>query len=83
MKLLKIALKSAGATLPKSYYEVKQLKKRLGFSYDKIHASKNDCVIFWKEHADKQKCPICNASRLMFDVDKVKKIQTKYYDIFP
>lgn len=34
-----------GETLPKSQY-AKKLKKGLGFTYNKIHASPNDYVLF-------------------------------------
>ena len=43
--LIKYALPE-GETLPKSYYDVKKLRKNLGFSYDNMHACLNDCVLF-------------------------------------
>jgi hypothetical protein len=49
--------------LPRSYYEAKRFRKDLGFSYELIHACNNDCVLFWKEHADKEECPKCKTSR--------------------
>jgi len=52
-----------GETLPCSYREAKLFTRDLGFGYELIHACKNDCVLFWKEHADKEKCPKCDTSR--------------------
>ena len=49
--LIKKALPD-GKSLPRSYYEAKQFKKDMGFSYELIHACENDCVLFWKEYAD-------------------------------
>jgi hypothetical protein len=45
--LIKRALPD-GETLPRSYYEANRLRRDLGFSYERIHACKNDCVLFWK-----------------------------------
>jgi hypothetical protein len=52
--LIKKALPD-GETLPRSYYEAKRLRRGLGLSYEKIHACKNSCVLFRKEHVDKEK----------------------------
>ena len=62
LQLIKEALPE-GETLSGSYYEVKQSLKDLGFSYDKIHACQNDCVLFWKENSELDRCPICGVSR--------------------
>ena len=35
-----------GESLPKSYYEAKQFRRDLGFSYELIHVYKNVCVLF-------------------------------------
>ncbi|XP_042944837.1 uncharacterized protein LOC122278720 [Carya illinoinensis] len=72
-----------GETLPKSYYEAKQLRRGLGFKYDKIDACKNDCVLFWKEHASSQECPICKEPRWIDNEKKDKKIPHKVLRHFP
>jgi hypothetical protein len=41
-------------TLPRSNYEEKRFRQGLGLRYESIHACKNDCALFWKEHADKE-----------------------------
>jgi hypothetical protein len=48
-----------GETLPRSYRKATQFTRDLGIGYELIRACKNDCVLFWKEHADKDKCPNC------------------------
>ncbi|KAH7842947.1 hypothetical protein Vadar_010954 [Vaccinium darrowii] len=54
------------AKLPKDYYEDKKIIKGLGLSYEKIHACPNDCMLFWKEHANDDFCK-CGASRWITD----------------
>lgn len=49
LDLLKKALLE-GETLPKSYYETKNIIGELGLNYDKIDACPNDCMLYWKEH---------------------------------
>jgi hypothetical protein len=48
-----------------------------------IHACKNDCVLFRKEHADKDKCPKCNTSRWSIVKGSGKKIPQKVLRYFP
>ena len=35
----------------------------LGFDYVKIDACINQCVLYWKENKNLDKCPKCQASR--------------------
>jgi hypothetical protein len=73
IKLIKEALRD-GETLPRSYREAKQFCRDLSFGYELIHACNNDCVLFWKEHADKVKCLTCNTLRWSFVKSSGKKI---------
>ncbi|XP_028102557.1 uncharacterized protein LOC114301795 [Camellia sinensis] len=50
------------ANLPKASYDAKKIIKDLGLGYEKIHACPNDCMLFWKEHANDEVCH-CGASR--------------------
>jgi hypothetical protein len=63
-----------GETLPRLYYEAKQFRQGLGFRYESIHACKNDCVLFWKEYADKEECPLYKTSRWSSVKSSSKKI---------
>jgi hypothetical protein len=50
-------------TLPKSYNEVKNLLNELGLGYDSIHVCFKNCVLFRKQYAKLDDCPICGLSR--------------------
>jgi hypothetical protein len=80
--LIKKALPD-GETLPPSYREAMRLRRDLGFDYENIHAYKNQCVLFWKEHADKVECPKCKTSRLRSVKGRKKKIPQKALWYFP
>ncbi|KAM3216535.1 hypothetical protein P3L10_025976 [Capsicum annuum] len=57
------------AKLPSSFYESKNMIKRLGLSYDKIDACLNHCMIYWgsPEDMNRDKCKKCNISRYIPD----------------
>jgi hypothetical protein len=80
--LIKGALPN-GETLPQSYREATRWTRDLGIGYELIHACNNDCVLFWKEHADKDKCPKCNTSRWIIVKGSGKKIPQKVLQYFP
>lgn len=46
-----------------SFYETTKLVKKLGLSYEKIDACKNQCMLFYKENESKTVCDFCKASR--------------------
>jgi hypothetical protein len=50
-------------TLPKSYNEANNILKELGIGYDSIHVCFNNCVLFMKQYAKLDDCPICGLSR--------------------
>ncbi|XP_062009115.1 uncharacterized protein LOC133725758 isoform X2 [Rosa rugosa] len=81
LELVKEALPD-GNTCPRSYYESKKVIRDLGLSYDKIHACKNDCVLFWEKYEDKLECPVCNEPRYSSDNGK-KKVPQKILRYFP
>jgi hypothetical protein len=68
-------------TLPKSYNEAKNLLKELGIGYDSIHMCFNNCVMFRKQYAKLDDCPICGPSRWK-DPER-KKIPQKVLQHFP
>ncbi|XP_031395832.1 uncharacterized protein LOC116207115 isoform X2 [Punica granatum] len=84
LTLFKSALPE-GATLPKSYYDVKKLLRDLGLGYIKIDACQNDCALFWKEHENLDRCPNlnCQAPRWKYSALKRKKIPHKVLRYFP
>ena len=82
LQLLNEAFKDA--KLPKNHYEAKKYLRALGLGYESIHACQNDCILFWKEHANLQSCPVCKSSRWMEKGSgTVRKIPKKVLRYFP
>ena len=52
-----------GNKIPKTTYEAKQNICPLGLEVEKIHACKNDCILFRGDNADLTECPKCQAPR--------------------
>src|SRR5512141_93473 len=52
-----------GNTLPETTHEAKQVLCPLGLEVHRIHACPNDCILYHKQYADLDACPICKASR--------------------
>ena len=48
-----------GHVVPASVYEAKKLLRELGMGYKNIDACKHNCVLYWKENAQLDKCPEC------------------------
>ncbi|XP_021751073.1 uncharacterized protein LOC110716747 [Chenopodium quinoa] len=62
LQLFKNALPE-GADLPSNYYEARKTITDPGFDYKKIESCENDCMLFWKENANLEKCSICDTKR--------------------
>ena len=62
LKLLKDGLPE-GNLLPISQYDATKKMMKVGLGYESIHVFKYNCALFWKEHADKNVCPIYGTSR--------------------
>ncbi|XP_042964577.1 uncharacterized protein LOC122298784 [Carya illinoinensis] len=71
------------AELPQSYEEARTLERGLGFTYHKIHACPNDCILFWKENVHMSECPICKASRWKPNTHGSRVIPQKVLCHFP
>jgi hypothetical protein len=83
--------------LPRSKYEAKKIICLLGLEVEKIHACRNDCMLFRNEDAMLEECRVCGTSRYMqndknIDEDdmgenkKVKRVPAKvawYFPIIP
>jgi len=52
-----------GNEIPKTTYEAKQNICPLGLEVEKIHACKNDCILFRGDHANDTECPKCQTTR--------------------
>jgi hypothetical protein len=63
LKLLKDMLPQ-GNSVPETVYEAKQIICPLGLEVEKIHACKNDCILYrGEEYEDLEKCPIYELDR--------------------
>ncbi|XP_074560566.1 uncharacterized protein LOC141816719 [Curcuma longa] len=82
LQLLQEAFPKPNA-IPNSHYEAKKLLKELGLTYEKIHVCKNDCILFWGEHENKDICPVCKESRYKYDGMNKKKNAQKILRYFP
>jgi len=58
-----LSLAFPDCSIPASYAEAKNVIRALGLGYESIHVCPNNCVLFRKELAKKDACPICGASR--------------------
>jgi hypothetical protein len=53
-----------GNAVLETIYEVKQIIYPLGLEVGKIHACKNDCILYREpQYEDLEKCPICELNQ--------------------
>jgi hypothetical protein len=53
-----------GNAVPETVYEAKQIICPLGLEVQKVHACRNDCILYHgPEYEDLEKCPICGLDR--------------------
>ncbi|CAL9025697.1 unnamed protein product [Prunus brigantina] len=70
--------------LPKDHKHAQKVLNGLGLGYEKIHACKNNCMLFYKEHELLDACPICNESRFkMTSQNRTTKIPQKVMRYLP
>ncbi|XP_042982725.1 uncharacterized protein LOC122311983 [Carya illinoinensis] len=81
LQLLKTAFPEV--ELPDSFHDARSLERGLGFRYIKIHVCPNDCILFYKEHSNKQECPKCKASRWLSTTTSKRPIPQKVVRYFP
>jgi hypothetical protein len=51
--------------VPQDMYQSKKMMFSLGLKYEKIYVCPDNCLLFWKEHANKKKCLECGQSRFI------------------
>jgi hypothetical protein len=51
--------------VPKDMYQFKKMMSALGLKYEKIDVCSDNCILFWKEHANEKKCLECGQSRFI------------------
>ena len=54
---------SDNAQILKNNYETSKIIEELDFTYNKIHACPNDCILYWEGDANRDKCTWYGVSR--------------------
>jgi hypothetical protein len=49
--------------LPNDFYHLRKLLEGLGMPYVKIDVCYNNCMLFYKDNREKEKCDFCGANR--------------------
>ena len=62
-----------GNTLPTKNPDMKKMIKQVGMKYKIYDACINDCILYWKDDANKVSCPNCKESRYMTTFNEEKK----------
>lgn len=62
MELLSEALPE-GSNLPKDTYATKQFLKAFDLGYEKIHACRNDCILYRGDFENQTSCHVCGEER--------------------
>ena len=50
------------AKLLDSFNDMKKVIRKLGMTYESIHACPNDCMLCWEYDAEREVCKVCEAS---------------------
>lgn len=86
LKLIKSILPD-GETLPDNFYHTKKLIQDLGLTYQKIDACPNDCMLYWKDTVNLDRCHSCGESRYLYetisDNNRTRKVSAKVLRYFP
>ncbi|CAL2271249.1 unnamed protein product [Prunus armeniaca] len=70
--------------LPKDHRQAQKVLNGLRLGYEKIHACKNNCMLFYKEYETLDTCPICKESRFkMTSQNRTTKIPQKVMRYLP
>ncbi|CAN6710936.1 unnamed protein product [Malus baccata var. baccata] len=70
--------------LPEDHKSAQKVLKGLGLGYEKIHACINNCILFYKENKQLDKCPVCNEPRFkMTSQNRKTKIPQKVMRYLP
>ena len=66
LRLLSTTILPTPNSMPPSVAEATKMLDRLGLQYNSVHACRNGCILFRKEHADMERCPSCQSGRYRF-----------------
>lgn len=69
------------SNLPSDFYRSKKVLEGLGMPYQKIDVCYNNCMLYYKENIDKEKCDFCNTPRYENGSNKVPRKVLRYMPI--
>ncbi|XP_044436209.1 uncharacterized protein [Triticum aestivum] len=61
------------SSLPKDFYRSKKLLEGLGMPYHKIHVCPKNCMLYYKDNKNKQKCDFCKTPRYKAGSKKIPR----------
>lgn len=82
-RFLHVDLLPSGNKLPGNHYEARRSIRRLGLSYNNVHACPNGCVLFEDKYASLNTCPKCGQGRWIFGTDKVPSKVIRHFPLIP
>ena len=85
LKYLGTVLLPRGNRLPRTYYEAKNIIRKLGLNYKQIHACPNGCILYRKEYENLSECPKsgCGRSRYMPNSQTSPSKVIRWFPIIP
>ena len=84
LMLLSMSILPLGNCLPKTEYEASKILRRLGLTYNMIHACPSGCCLFKGDLEDADKCPVCDADRFRrCGRSKVPTLILRHFPLIP
>ena len=71
----------ADSKFPKDFYSSKKMLEGLGMPYEKIHVCYKNCMLYYKDNRDKQKCDYCDTPRYVDGSNKIPRKVLRYLPI--
>ena len=84
LMLLSMSILPQGNCLPKTEYEASKILRRLGLTYNIIHACPKGCCLFKGDLEDAEKCPVCDSDRYkMCGRSRVPSLILRHFPLIP
>ena len=83
LRYLSEDLLPADNKLPRSQYAAAKTIRKLGMNYNNIHACPDGCVLYDREHAELNECPMCAKSRWMEGTNSVPSKVIRHFPLIP
>jgi hypothetical protein len=69
--------------LPKTHYEARKSIRRLGLTYNNIHACPNGCILYAEEYATHDRCPRCMQRRWLDGSNNIPARVIRHFPLIP